>query len=249
MKKLEELKRQEEEELEKNKPPDSGKKKGKKDKKSKTPDSKKGKKDKKASKTGSEKSSGSKKKGKGKVIDVQPAEKPRPENFVDLKMEYLYQKICLEKRESYYLSQIEDILHPAVLMSDAIYLPQQHAEYLSCAKNFLYGVISHFDEKENDLEVIECIPKQYEERIPVDLILNVVPAHGFLKPFECQVISIGFNPIPKISTSAQLQCHILGGASESINISGVSSEISFSITDTFIEFGRQVTNVFYSSLL
>lgn len=126
-------------------------------------------------------------------------------------------------------------------MINALSFPQRNKDYGLAMRTLLYGITGQFDEEEPDEEVLKTLPKDKIFNNNVNSLMAIAPMCGFLKPYECQVVSVNFHPTSHISFLGQVKCHIVGGMTETLNIAAMSSDISFSIDEVYVDFGRQVS--------
>lgn len=72
--------------------------------------------------------------------------------------------------------------------------------------------------------------------IAINDILEVVPHCALLKPNEVQYVNVIFRPKPNINVRATLECEVLGGPTETIMVTGQSSNLSYALNTYKINF-------------
>lgn len=72
--------------------------------------------------------------------------------------------------------------------------------------------------------------------VSINDILKLTPHRGMLKPNEIQYVHVIFKPTNNINVRANLECEVLGGPSESIIITGQSSDLMYKINTQKLNF-------------
>lgn len=67
-------------------------------------------------------------------------------------------------------------------------------------------------------------------------IFQLIPNRGSLKPYETQNIQVIFRPTFDVNVKAILECNVLGGPSETITVTGLSSNLRYMLNTEKINF-------------
>lgn len=152
-----------------------------------------------------------------------------------------------ETLENYELSNLTSSLKYKLRnLSRDSYQPDAELDMERRLKCYLKNILFHIGDpwyEKPDPEELEAY-KTLQDVVTSELIselFDVTPFFGVLEPFEVQTIRIAFHPMSCLTTSGLLQCFIRGGPVENLRVIGVVSDIRFSLDETFIDFGRQVS--------
>lgn len=154
--------------------------------------------------------------------------------------EVYYVRVAIEEYEIFEYIQIEDIIPPPMSMSEAISEPPENREMFERIRSILHPTVDLYEDEDNDIEAIQSLPTTKTIRGAIDGVFNITPCHGFLPPFECQLVCLAFHPRPYTFSSAQAACHVYGGASEKLSLRGMAADVNYMFDTEFVEFGRQV---------
>lgn len=154
-----------------------------------------------------------------------------------------YEHAAIVEQLDHEYSQTIYTIPSTICLSDVISEPEINKQYFDAMQQMLHPIVSCYDDDDEDIEIIRTLPKTKIERCPIDDILNLSPFVGTLDPFECQIISIAFQPRPDTSVKVDAVCHVYGGATEVISIEGVTADVGYELSTDYVEFGRQVTLV------
>lgn len=73
-------------------------------------------------------------------------------------------------------------------------------------------------------------------KIDINDVIQVTPHRGILKPGMTQLVHVIFRPKTNISVKATLECEVLGGPSETIVVTGQSSDLMYKINTQNLNF-------------
>ena len=110
-------------------------------------------------------------------------------------------------------------------------------EQFDLIQNVVYPLLDEF-EVEN-LEALKCL-QTHEKMKRMKDIYSIIPTSGCLNPKKIGKFFLRFPQVPDTSFNGVISCHVDGGLTKTLNISGKSKGYSFSIDRDFFEFGRQV---------
>lgn len=116
--------------------------------------------------------------------------------------------------------------------------------YTKRMKSIIYPLVNDYDEIDRDVDMYAIVPS-YQQQKPKNITLNLTPIYGTLLPYECQVISICYNPKFGKSLSTVCNCYVEGGKTRTLKISGSCIDITYVINKTVIEAGLQVLQLRY----
>lgn len=168
---------------------------------------------------------------------------------IETKEEILSSAVAVE-----FISNIEDeelLLQPQEIKTTMTFLsrdiilepnetPQEVTkDYVRNMQNIIYPIVAGYDEEDTDTEVYDVV-SSYDDQNICNEVLNVAPIHGKLLPFECQIISIAYEPEIDSAIDATCFCHIDGGEIEKLHIEGKSTHLTYCLDKEIVEFGCQV---------
>lgn len=112
-------------------------------------------------------------------------------------------------------------------------------KYYNKMTNLMYPIISDYDEVDRDIEMYDAVPI-YDSQNYSDHMFDLTPVSGTLLPYECQIISISYKPDFNKYVNAIYNCHIDGGETKTLIVSGSCVKLSYTLDVDAIEFGLTV---------
>lgn len=73
-------------------------------------------------------------------------------------------------------------------------------------------------------------------KVQINDVVQLMPHRGLLKPNEMQYVHITFMPTTNINVRATLECEVLGGPTESVAVSGQSSDLIYKVNTQKVNF-------------
>lgn len=130
------------------------------------------------------------------------------------------------------------------LSKDIILEPDENPQevtkgYIRKMQNIIYPIVAGYDEEDKDTEVYNVV-SSYDKQNVCKEVLNVAPIHGKLLPFECQIISVAYEPEIDSAIDVTCFCHIDSGEIEKLRIIGKSTHLTYCLDREIVEFGCQV---------
>lgn len=95
----------------------------------------------------------------------------------------------------------------------------------------------------DDIEVIKSINHKHKSKDECLEIFEFTPTYGYLKPKECQILSVWANPKPNTSFRAKAMILVEGGEAGILSITGISSDVACYLPTDVIEFGPNVSMI------
>lgn len=157
-----------------------------------------------------------------------------------LPIEIIFQQYAIETVKYPEQIQIYQELHEAISTTRLMDLPEGNRENLMHLKQILYPFVENYATNKPSASILQCLNTTTPRVSEISRIIEIIPSRGYLEPFESQFLSLSYRPMVNTSVKARVLCHVLGGPTETLDIVGMASDISYYLNRTSVDFGRQV---------